>query len=124
MTSNDSGRVIWITGYSGSGKTTVARKLEAEFRERGVSTVSLDGDDLRAIFSSKWGYSRSERMELAATYFRLCSHLASQKHTVIISAVAMYSDVRQWVKTNIPDSIQIYLRVPERSGVDGIPYPR
>ena len=56
MESDNLSRVVWITGYSGSGKTTVARKVEASLREQGVSTISLDGDDLRAIFSGKWGY--------------------------------------------------------------------
>ena len=46
-------RVVWITGYSGSGKTTVARKVEAALRAAGVSTVHLDGDDLRSILAGK-----------------------------------------------------------------------
>ncbi|MBK6288150.1 MAG: adenylyl-sulfate kinase [Pseudomonadales bacterium] len=106
-------RVVWITGYSGSGKTTVARKVEAALRAAGVSTVHLDGDDLRSILAGKWGYEREDRMELARSYFRLSSHLAAQQHTVIISAVAMYDDVREWMRSNIPGAIQVYLRVPE-----------
>ena len=106
-------RVVWITGYSGSGKTTVARKVDAALRAAGVSTVHLDGDDLRSILSGKWGYEREDRMELARSYFRLSSHLAAQQHTVIISAVAMYDDVREWMRSNIPGAIQVYLRVPE-----------
>ncbi len=43
--------VIWIIGYSASGKTTVARKLAFKLRADGVRTVSLDGDDLRAILA-------------------------------------------------------------------------
>ena len=71
------GRVVWITGYSSAGKTTVGRLVEAELRRRNHSTVLLDGDDLRSIFSGRWGYDRADRVELARVYFRLCSHLAS-----------------------------------------------
>lgn len=85
------GRVVWITGYSSAGKATVGRLVEAELRGRGHSTMILDGDDLRSIFSGRWGYSRTDRVELAKVYFRLCSHLASQRHVVVIAAVAMYS---------------------------------
>jgi bifunctional enzyme CysN/CysC len=107
------GGVIWITGYSGAGKTTVGRNVERQLRQRGLWTVFLDGDDLRRIFSGKWGYGQAERVELAKVYFRLCSHLASQHATVVISAVAMYSDVYQWVTENIQRSLLVYLRVPD-----------
>jgi adenylylsulfate kinase-like enzyme/2-polyprenyl-3-methyl-5-hydroxy-6-metoxy-1,4-benzoquinol methylase len=110
---NAEGGVIWITGYSGAGKTTVGRKVERQFRQHGLPTVFLDGDDLRRIFSRKWGYGRADRLELAKVYLRLCSHLASQQITVIISAIAMYADVYEWVVANIPRSLQVYLRVPE-----------
>lgn len=105
--------VIWITGYSASGKTTVARKVEFILREKGVHTIILDGDDLRSIFSNRWGYTRAERIELAKIYFRLSSHLAAQGFTVVIAAVAMYNDVREWLKENVPGSIEVYLEVPD-----------
>lgn len=106
--------VIWITGYSSSGKTTIGRKVEYILRRNGLRTIFLDGDDLRSIFSNKWGYSRDERVELAKIYFRLCSHLASQGFTIIISAVAMYDDVRIWLRKHVPNSVEVYLDVPEK----------
>jgi bifunctional enzyme CysN/CysC len=105
--------VIWITGFSASGKTTVGRRVQALLRDGGHAAIFMDGDDLRSIFAHRWGYARSERIELARVYFRLCSHLAAQGNTVIISAVAMYSEVREWVRANIPHSVEVYLRVPE-----------
>lgn len=105
--------VIWITGFSASGKTTIGRKVEASLRARGLPTVFLDGDDLRSIFGAKWGYTREERVELAHVYFRLCSHLASQGSTVVISAVAMYREVSEWMHEHIPNAVEVYLRVPE-----------
>src|SRR5688572_26059917 len=83
-------KVVWITGYSASGKTTVGRRVELMLRERETSAVFLDGDDLRSILSHKWGYTREDRVGLARVYFRLCSLLASQGIMVVISAVAMY----------------------------------
>jgi bifunctional enzyme CysN/CysC len=107
------GGVIWITGYSGAGKTTVARKVQRLLRTRAMTPIILDGDDLRGILGRKSNYGREERIELSHMYFRLCSHLASQGHTVIIAAVAMYDEVREWVKTHIPRTLEVYLRVPE-----------
>lgn len=107
----DLGGVIWITGYSSAGKTTVARKVYINLLQQGYNAILLDGDDLRKVFGNKWGYSKNDRIELAKVYFRLCSHLSSQGYTVIISAVAMFKEVFYWVKTNIPRSLQIYLDV-------------
>lgn len=105
--------VIWITGYSASGKTTVGRKLEMKLRSDGLQTIFFDGDDLRSIFANRWGYAREDRVEIAKVYFRLCSHLSAQGFTVVIAAVAMYDEVRHWLKENIPNSIEAYLDVPD-----------
>lgn len=105
--------VIWITGYSAAGKTTVGRMVERSLKASGVPTIFLDGDDLRSIFAQRWGYDRAERVDLARVYFRLCSHLAAQGLTVVISAIAMYKEVRDWIKANVPNAVEVYLHVPE-----------
>jgi adenylylsulfate kinase-like enzyme len=104
--------VLWITGYSGSGKTTVARQVERILRNDGAKVVLLDGDDLRSIFARRWGYEREERVELGQVYFRLANHLSSQGLVVIIAAVAMYDEVRHWVRRNIPRHLEVFLNVP------------
>lgn len=115
--SGDGSAVLWVSGFSGAGKTTVGRKVKLLLQEMGVNAVFLDGDDLRGIFAGKWGYERSERIELAHAYFRLCNTLASQGVTVVISAVAMYNEIYTWVRTNVDRSVQIYLRVPDQERI-------
>lgn len=114
---SNSGGVIWISGYSAAGKTTVGRKVEALLERHGVRSIFLDGDDLRSIFAGRWGYSREDRIELARVYFRLASHLASQGYAVVISAIAMYSEVRSWVRQNVPSALEVYLDVPEQERI-------
>lgn len=104
--------VIWISGYSASGKTSVGRKLERKLRENSVNAIFLDGDDLRSIFGNRWGYKREDRIELAKVYLRLSSHLSRQGHVVILSAIAMYDEIREWFKQNIPNALEVYLDVP------------
>jgi len=110
--------VIWITGFSAAGKTTLSRKVESLLRKKEISTVSLDGDDLRNILGDHWGYDIASRKELAKIYMRLCSHLSSQGHVVIISAIAMFTEVEQWMRSNIPNAIQVYLDVPLKERVE------
>lgn len=109
--------VIWISGYSASGKTTVGRKVELLLGRKGLRGLFLDGDDLRSIFAGRWGYSREDRVELARVYFRLASHLSSQGYVVVISAIAMYDEVRSWLRENVPNVLEIYLDVPEEERV-------
>jgi len=105
--------IVWVTGYSGSGKTTVGRKVNFLLNQQGTKAIFLDGDDLRAVLGEKWGYSKEERIALAQCYFRLSNLLMAQDLTVVISAVAMYKDIYSWIKTNVDRSLVIYLDVPE-----------
>jgi bifunctional enzyme CysN/CysC len=104
--------VIWITGFSSAGKTTLSRKVDRLLRKQQISTVFLDGDDLRNIFGDHWGFDKASRVELAKIYMRLCSHLSSQGHVVIISAIAMFDETVEWMRLNIPNAMQVYLDVP------------
>lgn len=54
---------IWFTGLSGSGKSTIARKLEEKLFERGVKTYVLDGDNVRYGLNSNLGFSHEDRTE-------------------------------------------------------------
>lgn len=55
--------VIWITGLSGSGKTTIARDLELELHKRGYLTKLLDGDNVRTGINNNLGFSEDDRTE-------------------------------------------------------------
>src|SRR5690606_14327555 len=56
-------RVIWFTGFSGSGKTTVAKGLERALMTQGFLTKLLDGDNVRAGINNNLGFSESDRKE-------------------------------------------------------------
>ncbi|MDA9244099.1 adenylyl-sulfate kinase [Amylibacter sp.] len=109
--------VIWISGFSASGKTTVGRHVEHLLHAAGHQTLFLDGDQLRSIFANKWDYTPEGRTELALIYFRLCSHLSKQGVIVIISAVAMLDGARKWFKKNVENGMEVYLKVPEEERI-------
>ena len=110
------GQVIWITGLSGAGKTTVAVALDQCLRERGLIPILLDGDILRNLFKSTneigKTYNREARIKLALKYAHLCKTLSSQGFTVIIATISMYSETYAWNRTNLPNYFEIYLKVP------------
>ena len=60
---NQHARVIWLTGLSGSGKTTIARNIEMELNKRGFLTQVLDGDNVRTGINNNLGFSGDDRFE-------------------------------------------------------------
>ena len=68
------GRVYWITGLAGAGKTTLGLMLRDEItRNSGLAPVFIDGDEIRAAFGNIFGYEEADRRELAFSYSRLCN---------------------------------------------------
>ena len=111
-----SSKVIWITGLSGAGKTTLAKELILRLEKTGVKPILLDGDVLRDILKSPNqeidGHSRDARIELALKYAKLCKGLSSQGFTVVIATISMFTQVYAWNRLNLPDYFEVYLKVP------------
>ncbi|MBT5402551.1 MAG: adenylyl-sulfate kinase, partial [Crocinitomicaceae bacterium] len=57
------GIVIWLTGLSGSGKTTIANHLERRLNSEGIITKLLDGDNIRTGVGNNLGFSTEDRAE-------------------------------------------------------------
>src|ERR1700693_477985 len=106
------GRVFWITGLSGAGKTTVGRELSVRLRLAGYPVIFLDGDALRAEIAEDLGHSANERRRSAMRNARLCRLLAAQGADVVCSTISLFHEVQRWNRKNIPGYREIYLRVP------------
>lgn len=106
------GPVIWITGFSGAGKTTVSLATLARLKAAGRCCVLLDGDRLRATLAPDAGHSPGERLGLALTYSRLCRELSGQGLTVVCATISMFDEVWAWNRANIAKYLEVYLRVP------------
>jgi len=60
---NQTAKVIWMTGLSGSGKSTIAIALEKELAQKGFLTQVLDGDNIRTGINNNLGFSDADRTE-------------------------------------------------------------
>ena len=107
-----SGRVFWITGLSGAGKTTLGEELVSRLRAAGRRVILLDGDALRAAIAEDLGHSAENRRKSAMRNARLCRLLAEQGHDVICATISLFHEVQRWNRENIPGYREIYLRVP------------
>jgi cytidine diphosphoramidate kinase len=110
------GTVIWITGLSGTGKSTLAKEVTARLRARGEAVVMLDGDELRDIFgtgiANENNHGRDERLALAMQYAHLCRMVASQGITVVIATISLFHSVHDWNRKNLPSYFEAFLKVP------------
>lgn len=110
MSEQNSGRVYWVTGLPGAGKTTVAQAMQSELASEGVNGLILDGDALREVLQRTDEHDPTARKELARTYSRLCALIAGQGINVICATVSMFDDVRNWNRSNIPRYVEVYLK--------------
>jgi adenylylsulfate kinase-like enzyme/phosphohistidine swiveling domain-containing protein len=106
------GRVVWITGLSGAGKTTLGQEVCSRLRAAGRSVIFLDGDELRGVISEDLDYSAGSRRKGAMRNARLCRLLAEQGTDVVCATISLFHEVHRWNRANIPGYLEIYLRVP------------
>ena len=115
--------VLWFTGLSGSGKSTIAAAVARRLEGAGVPVEHLDGDEIRSVFPTT-GFGRAER----DTHVRHVGFLASklEKHGVFVlaSLVSPYAESRAFVRRLCRNFLEIYVSTPldecERRDVKGL----
>jgi adenylylsulfate kinase len=110
-----SGFVVWFTGLSGAGKTTVANILEAELEQRGLVVDHLDGDIVRTHLSKGLGFSKDDRDTNIARIGWVASRVARAGAAVIVSAISPYEEARRHARSLIEPHVpfvEVYVATP------------
>ncbi len=103
---------IWLTGLSGSGKSTIANMLDKELYRLGKHSFILDGDNIRHGLSSDLGFSRKDRHENIRRIGHTCRLMTDAGLIVISAFISPDSKIRNFIKSNIfknKDFIEVYL---------------
>lgn len=115
MSNSNTGQVLWLTGLSGAGKSTIAEKLIVLFKERGNVPIVLDGDQIRAaIDDPHWLFDEESRLRGSYIYARLASLFASQGHLVIVPTISMFEQVRNWNRKHNTNYFEVYLETSQQ----------
>lgn len=110
------GAVVWLTGLSGSGKSSLSRALEWELFRMGMQVYVLDGDNLRHGLNSDLGFSKSDREENIRRVAEVAKCMADAGHVVITAFISPYRidriRAREIALDSGGDFFEVYLDAP------------
>jgi len=108
------GAVIWLTGLSGAGKSTIATDLERELFAMGLHTYVLDGDNIRHGLSANLGFSPEDRTENIRRVGEMAKLFADAGVLVITAFISPYRDDRRLARSILKDGefIEVYVNAP------------
>ena len=112
-TMGQKGCVLWFTGLSGSGKSTVAYTLEHELFKRGNKVVTLDGDNIRHGLNSNLGFTAEDREENIRRIGEVSKLFADAGMITLVSFISPYKRDRLKVRERVGDKfLEVYMKIP------------
>jgi adenylylsulfate kinase len=106
------GLVLWLTGLSAAGKTTLSKGLERELKRRACPVEVLDGDIVRTNLSKGLGYSREDRTTNMRRIGFVANLLSRNGVIAIVATISPYRDAREEMRQSIEDFIEVYVNAP------------
>lgn len=120
------GVMVWFTGLSGSGKSTIAIALERELHKRGLLCRILDGDNIRSGINNNLGFSEADRVENIRRIAEASKLFIDTGIVTIAAFISPNNDIREMAANIIgkEDFLEIYVSTPleecERRDVKGL----
>ena len=105
------GGIVWLTGLSGSGKSTIAMEVERQLFRRGFQVFVIDGDNVRTGLNSDLGFSPEDRTENIRRVGEVANLFAQAGVIVITAFISPYVADRERVRTIAPDQFhEVYIK--------------
>jgi adenylylsulfate kinase len=108
----DRGFVLWLTGLSGAGKSTVAAKLAPALAERGHRVELLDGDEVRTTLGQGLGFSRQDRDTNIARIGYVAAKLSKHGVAVVVAAISPYREARDQIRAQVDSFVEVHVAAP------------
>jgi adenylylsulfate kinase len=102
--------VVWITGVSGVGKTTLAKALYERLRSLNLGVEILDGDGIRSKLYPDLGYTKEEREMHNKVVIEMANLLAKNGIVVIVSMISPFRSTRELARKEIENFVEVYLK--------------
>jgi len=120
---NQKAKVIWLTGLSGSGKSTIANALEKKLFSLGMHAYVLDGDNMRLGLNKDLGFTREDRAENVRRVSEVAHNLYDAGLVVVVALVSPYAEDRAQAKALFPegDFAEVWVKTPAEVCADRDP---
>jgi adenylyl-sulfate kinase len=104
--------VVWLTGLSASGKSTIARAVEQRLFAEGVSVARLDGDNVRHGLCGDLGFSHEDRTENIRRVAEVAALLYDLGHVVVCAFISPYRSDRDFARSLVPADrfLEVYVQ--------------
>ncbi|ADB41347.1 adenylyl-sulfate kinase [Spirosoma linguale] len=111
---NTNAIVIWLTGLSGAGKTTIAQELVRQLSRQGVKACNLDGDQLRKGLNANLSYSEADRTENVRRTAEVAKLMADNGIVPIVSLISPTQAMRSLARSIVSDHrfVLVYVNAP------------
>jgi adenylylsulfate kinase len=106
------GVTIWLTGLSGSGKTTISHAVAKDLKLFGYKVEILDGDIIRQHLSGDLGFSQQDRVTNIRRIGFVADLLTRNGVIVIVAAIAPYRNIRDEIRLQIGNFIEVFVNSP------------
>lgn len=104
-TGGHGGAVLWFTGLSGSGKSSVANAVDVALHKKGIRTYVLDGDNVRHGLCSDLGFSLADRTENIRRVGEVAKLFADSGTVVLAAFISPYRSDRDAVRKTVEESV-------------------
>lgn len=101
--------IIWITGLSGVGKTTLGSRVYEAFKAKHQNTIFLDGDILREVLGAS-GYTYEERYVQAEKIHNLCKMLDAQGMHVVCATMSLFHEIQRRNRETFTSYYEVYVK--------------
>jgi adenylylsulfate kinase len=108
----EKGFILWFTGLSGSGKTTISKALEPELKARGRKVEILDGDVIRTNLSKGLGFSKEDRDTNIRRIGFVANLLSRNGVVAMTAAISPYRAIRDEIRAMEPNFVEVYVKAP------------
>lgn len=102
--------VVWLTGLSGSGKTTIANSIAQKIEKENQKVICLDGDNIRDYFET--GFDKISRINHNLKVGKMASMFEKQGFIVIVSLISPYLEAREQARNMAENFVEVYVSTP------------